>query len=402
MNALLKVMLASLLLCTHMQQARAQETTASTARPTDPPTAVASAAAPPEAASAVTAADESKTPGDSGAANKPAAATATADKKNVCDLCRWVDLQTASVGVRYMFIENSTHVVSNNHMQDNVVVRGRLKFDRAGDYSLNFGVTSGNNFALSWNNTGVGTGNFSAALALRHLFVSAKPAKGVEAQYGSIGFNRGESTEITSYDNDGYLTGGRIAVKRPQKLFFDEVAVTYAYVGDLAEPQAFNRFHRFDESNYHQFLVAKRINKRIAASADYTFQSGTETMREAVKVEAAELRAVDSLRVETYQRLDVKPDYGFAISGDKKINKLLALNGGYAQIDRDYGGLNGDRYGRGKHLFVIANVSLDRGFGITGFLTRGIANDFPVGNLTRFEMTVSYNLLRVLRRTRLF
>jgi len=43
----------------------------------------------------------------------------------------------------------------------------------------------------------------------------------VEIQYGGLYFDRGQSTEVTSYDYDGYLVGERITLNRPRNFYFD-------------------------------------------------------------------------------------------------------------------------------------------------------------------------------------
>ncbi len=321
--------------------------------------------------------------------------------KPECKLCRWLEVETATITARYRFIENSNSTVTNNQVQDSQAFKGRFKFDSQGKYSLNAGVASGNGFTSGWNNTGIGTGDLVTNLYLKQLYVSAKPIKNVEVQYGGLYFNRGESTEITSYDNDGYLMGQRVIVKRPQDLFFDEVSVTYAYLGDLGKSNINKRFFRLKESNYHQFLVGKKIGKRASVSVDYTFQAGTEVMREAVKMYVKELGIVDSLRVETYQRVDVKPDYGFAVGGEKLLFKRLTLSGGYARIDPNYGGLNGDRYGKGNRLLANSSFSITPEFTVSSFATRGLGNDYALGNRTRLELHFSYNLLKSLQKTSL-
>ena len=42
---------------------------------------------------------------------------------------------------------------------------------------------------------------------------------------------RGQSTEITTYDNDAYVTAGRVSVRRPREVFFDDISVSVGYVG---------------------------------------------------------------------------------------------------------------------------------------------------------------------------
>lgn len=334
--------------------------------------------------------------------SKTTAAAATPTKQDgdapQGGISRWIEFQTVTLSARYRFTENSRGLTTNNQLQHNEALKGRFKFDAAGRYSLHAGLFSGNNFTGSWNNTGIGTGNMASNLYLKQLFFSAQPIKGLEVQYGGLYVTRGESTEITSYDNDAYITGQRISVKRPKQLFFDEVSVTYAYLGDLTSPGINRRWRRLGQSNYHQFLVSKRLGKRAVASADYAFQSGVETLRQGIKLNTKEVRFVDLLRFENYQRLDVRPAYGFAVSGEKAVSKRLTIGGGYADIDPNYGGLNSDRFNRGKRLFASGTFALNPEFSVSAFATRGVANNFTVANRTRTDLIFSYNLLKALQR----
>lgn len=324
-------------------------------------------------------------------------------------LSRWFDLQTATISLRYHFRQNSQARATANQLQHNEAFKGRFKFDRAGRYSLNAGLFSGNHFIVSWNNLGVswddripGSERGVSNLYLKQLYFEARPVTGLELQYGGLYLLRGESTEVTSYDNDGYLVGQRLSVKRPKELFFDEVSVTYAYLGDLTRPNLTKRFHRLRQANYHQFLVSKQLGARAAVSADYTFQAGVETLREAIRFKTPELKVVDTVRFENYQRLDVKPDYGFALTGEKILFKRLTLNGGYASIDRNYGGLNADRLGSGKRVFLMTTWQLRPALSLASFVTSAVANSGPVSTQTRFEVIVSYNLLKGLQQVGLF
>lgn len=320
-----------------------------------------------------------------------------------CKTCRWFELQTATISTRYRSVENSQGVETNSQLQDNEAFKGRFKFDSKGNFSVNAGLFSGNNLTGGWNNTGLGTGKLFTNLYLKQLYFSAKPGPGIEFQYGGLYVERGENTEITTYDNDAYITGERVSVKRPKQFFFDQITVTYAYLGDLNTPSIFKRFSRLDQSNYHQFLVSKVIGKRAVASTDYTFQSGVETMRVAVRVNAKELRALDSVKFEMYRRLDVRRNGGFALSGEKSwFKKRLVAGGGYAQIDSAYGGLNGDRYNKGKRLFVYGNYQISPEFGVNTFWTHAVDNPYAISNHSRLDLIFSYNLLKTLQRTRLF
>lgn len=318
-------------------------------------------------------------------------------------LSRWIDLQTATLTARHRWIQNSSRDTIANQMQDRVELKGRFKFDNKGAYSLNAGVFTGNSFVNGFNDTGIGTGRTFTNLYLKQLYLSAKPINGVEVQFGGLYFHRGASTEITTYDNDGYLVGERLIIQRPKRFFLDEISATFAYVGDVSIPNINKRWHQLKRSNYHQFLASKGIGERALISADYTFESGTDTLREAVRVKTPEFRLLDSLRFELYQRVAPNSASGFAASVEKVlINKRLMLGGGYAQIDRDYGGLNADRFNRGRRFFFNGTYKISPEFSISTFYTRAFQNDFPIANRTRFELIFSYDLLKTLQQVGLF
>ena len=93
----------------------------------------------------------------------------------------------------------------------------------------------------SWNNTAIGTPNgYASNLFVKQLFGSAIPAKGIEIQAGGLGIVKGENSEITSYDNDGYIEGERVSIKRPRTFHVDELSVSVGYLGDskTVEPLA--------------------------------------------------------------------------------------------------------------------------------------------------------------------
>lgn len=313
-------------------------------------------------------------------------------------LDRWVELQAATVGFRFRHVTNSAGVTTTRQLQHQEAIKGRFKFDAAGRYSLHVGVFSGDSFSGSWSNTGAGTGHPSGKLRLKQIYFAAEPFKGVEEQYGSLYVARGENTEITTYDNDAYITGQRLSFRRAPQLFFDEVTITYAYLGDVNAPSFFRRWRRLSQSNYHQFLVVKKLGQRAAVSADYTFHNGAETLHQAAKVNAGELRIVDSVRFENYQRLDVRPNYGFAVSAEKKLSKRLSLGGGYADIDSAYGGLNADRFNKGKRVFASGSFALTPELGVSAFGAKGVSDAYTTSNQTRLDVIVSYDILKAVRR----
>lgn len=316
-------------------------------------------------------------------------------------LLPWIEVQSVKVGTRYNFIASDLGVVSKNHQQHKESFAFRIRFDREGKYSLNFGGGSGSSFSSSWDGMGIGS-DASSNLNFRELFLQLKPMKGLELQYGGITPARGVSTEITTYDNDAYLVGARVSIKRPSEFFFDELSGALAYLGDLNEPDVFHRVDRFDQANYHQILASKKIGNRAVISGDYASLSGVAVLHQAVQVKTPEIKALDSIRFENYQRIDGDRGCGFALQGDRKIAKWLQLGGGFASIDRNYGGLNADRFNKGKRIFATAKVDIVEGLSGELFVQKALANDYSIPNDVRFDAALTYDLLPALRKSGVF
>jgi hypothetical protein len=264
-------------------------------------------------------------------------------------------------------------------------------------------------------------------LFLRQLYFEAKPVDGLSFQYGSLGIEKGVNTEATTFDDDGYVTGGRVSIKRPDKLWFDEASVTYAYLGDITTPNFFRRMDRMKQSNYHQFLLRKSFGKRVDVSTDYTFVNGTDTMHEGIKLNVKETKVLDSVLFEAYQRLTefqipghlYQKGNGFAIQGEKKLFNRLTLGGGYADIDRDYTvynpdrlfhlfgfAINGDQTGLSKRVIGKVNYQLTPDFSVSMFATKMIDGNPDtnryIWNKSAFNVAVTYDLLKGLRKMGLF
>jgi hypothetical protein len=316
------------------------------------------------------------------------------------EIKRWFDLEALTASTRYRYIE-SNGGTSVSAQQYQVFARARFKFDPKGKYSVVGVIATGNNIGGGWNNTGWGTGDVQAEFYVKQLYFEAKPIKPLAIQFGGIAPNNGENTEITGYDNDVYLMGERVSVRDAKRFYFDEISATNAFIGDPTRPNVFRRFKRLDESNYHQFLVRKNIGKRASFSADYTFDSGADTLRQAVKLNVPELKVVDSVRFENYERLDPRPGYGFGLTGEKKVTPKFSLIGGVTKISHTV--LNGDRYPRGTRVYLGGTYKITREFSINPIIIQGVGPlASPLIPRTRFEIVASYNFLEALRHYRVF
>jgi hypothetical protein len=315
-------------------------------------------------------------------------------------LHRWLDLQAASIGTHYLFAKNGLGVTTANRQQYQVALVGRFKFDAKGRFSINAGLYTGANFIAGSNNTGFGDGRAQSNLYLKHLYLSARPLDGVEIQYGGLNIWHDESTDITGYAYDGYIAGERISIQRPRNLFFDDISIGFGYVGDLTTPSVATRLHRLAQSNFHRFILKKNIGERTWTSVDYTFQSGIQTWREAIRMRATELRVIDTFHAEIYEISGLHSGSGFAAYGEKTILPKFIAGGGYTDIDRLI--LNSDRYGRGKRLFLTTKIPINKAFSVVMFATQATTHAPTNAPQQRIDIGLFYNMLYHLRKTGLF
>jgi len=308
-----------------------------------------------------------------------------------------VDVDQLNLLTRYRFVEADNTDTVFNQQQWRFELRTRFKFDKKGRYSVNGTVFTGPGFTNGWANLGPGTGQGQTNLFVKHLFFDAKPTKKVEVQVGGININNGENSEVTAFDLDNYIMGERIIVRAPKTFFFDELSATNASINDLTHPSVFGRFHRLNESNYHQFLVRKQITKEVGFSTDYTFASGTDTLHEAVRLHPKDF-FFNTLLFDTYQRISPYPDYGLDLFAEKVINHRVTINGGFARIDERLV-LNGDKFPPGKRLYATAIFKLRHDLTFSPVFVHAVGDlPTPTTHRTRFELILNWNILETLHR----
>jgi hypothetical protein len=260
-----------------------------------------------------------------------------------------LELQSVTFGLRYRMLENQLGSRSQNWSDHHQGLKLRLRLDRAARYSLTASAFNGDSFQASWNLRGVRDGQSSNRVFLKQLYVTGKPFDGLEFQYGGLAFVRGESSEITSYDNDGYLMGQRLALS--PKRVVDELTVTAGYLGDFRDPSVTRRLHRLSEINYGQVLVAKELTDRVTATADYTVDDGERTLRQGVTIRPSGW--LDLVRLEAYERLSGERGAGGAITVEQPFGRTR-LAASFAAVDDHYRPVNGDRYGRGRRFSLTS------------------------------------------------
>ncbi|MEP7365543.1 MAG: hypothetical protein ABI972_19995 [Acidobacteriota bacterium] len=310
---------------------------------------------------------------------------------------------------RYRYIESSADVVTSNDVQYKEAFRARFNADAKKRYTLHVGFFSGSSFTSTWNYTGLGINDADYHnYHVKQLFVAAAPVAGLELQAGGLYIIRGESTDQTSYDEDGYLVGERVSLRRPKQLYLDELSVTRAALGGpdaqgrwgtSSTPSLFDRWDGLGHQQYTQLLAAKRFTPIVATSVDYTRASGVDTVRAAVSLRFKPHALLSSVRGELYRRVNGVTAGGFAVTVEKTAAKGLRLQGGYATIDERYGNLNADRTQRGKRLFATANIVIRGALSASLFATRAFDSPFAVSNRTRFDAVIQYDVLAALRST---
>jgi hypothetical protein len=305
---------------------------------------------------------------------------------------RWVDVYQAALRTRYRYLETSEGLTLANQLQTAMSLTADVKVDPQGRYRLQTFTSTGDTFTSGWSTTGIGTGDPEFRVFVKRFYFTARPVDALEAQVGGLDIVRGESTEATTYDNDGYLTGERLIVRHPKLFFVDLIAVTRAYLGDLFSPNVFPRLQHLDRANYYQVLVQRRLGARAAFSTDYTNHSESDTFRAAVSVRTAETRVADHVRLEVYRRLPPNGDAGFTLIGDRQLGSRIRLTGGYGSIDEGVGALNGDQFGVGRHIIASVNVSLGRAFSAAGVLTQAVANSVPTRTGTRVVVGLTWDV----------
>ncbi|MEP6848249.1 MAG: hypothetical protein ABI999_05285 [Acidobacteriota bacterium] len=315
-------------------------------------------------------------------------------------IARWFDIEQLTAATRYHFIENDNKTKGANNFQYQFIGKFRFKFDKKGKYSIDTNLATGPSFISFWNASGWGTGAQVREFNLRQLYFDAKPYKAVEVQFGGLAVNFGDNTEAITYDNDNYITGARVQIRAPKKVYFDEISLTTATLADINRPDIFHRMRHLDVQNYRQFLVRKQVNKVVSITGDYTFESGIDTFHQAIKIKLPPRKLIDTFLFENYERVDPDRSYGFNIFGEKKLNKIFTTSGGFADIH--IRAFNGDRFPPGKRFYFTGQAKLLPEITLMLQLTQAVGPIGPNIARSRVDFTVTYNILASLKRTKLF
>lgn len=320
---------------------------------------------------------------------------------------RWIDLQNVHLSSRFRWVEASDGGLTSSTHQWQPNVRARFLLDATAKYSVHVGVFGGNQFVSSWNNTGGGMGRVTHDVNVKQLFVVAAPLESFELQLGGLYPTRGENTEITSYDNDGYIVGERVTLRPPAGLV-SQIAGTVGHIGDYRTPNVFARLDSLGDVNYGQVLVALRLGRRVNMSADYTYQDERSIIREGISVRTPEgASPLTAIRFDAYQRVSDITGQGFNVSGDLRLTPALTVTAGVAHVDQFYAipgyvSPNADRFERGTRFYSQANYTLTRDLSVGWFHGEAFNVDYPIPNEHRWEVLVTINPTATLKAHRVF
>lgn len=332
-----------------------------------------------------------------GSAAPDAAAQSPAGAAAPPPIRRWVDVQQLQLSSRFRWVKNGEGRVTSSTLQWQPQIRARFLVDPEARVSVHVGAFGGSSFTSGWNNTGGGIGEFGGAFHVKQLYLNVAPGRGVQLQAGSLYLLRGENTEITSYDNDGFIEGERIAWS-PSRGPITDIAITAGFLGDLSQPDAFHRIHRLGDWNYGQALVAWRMGARLTASADYTYDNGRDVLRQGITLRLPDrVKLLRAIKVDAYQRVSPNADAGFDAAADVQPLKALRITAGVETIDRAYGSLNADRYLTGTHAYMLGTYRLTRDLSAGWFHEEALGHHAGLPIAHRFEVFVTLNPTERLR-----
>lgn len=190
-----------------------------------------------------------------------------------------VTLVDGRTAVRYLLNQNSSGVATINTMQDLIVFDVIIHFfkDKA---RLELQGGTGGSFAISWDNSGIGTPDKIAKdFNLRRVALTVSATKQIDLTVGSMAPEYGAGTENTTFDNDAYIMGYRAKAK----IVGGTLVVTGGFVGDYKNPNVFNRFERMDDFNFVQAMYTRAIADAIQGSIEYNRLDNVDFVRGAVK-----------------------------------------------------------------------------------------------------------------------
>ena len=296
-------------------------------------------------------------------------------------LARWIDLQNATLNTRYRFIDSSEGLITTNQLQHRETLRARLKFDAPGRYALNFGVSTGFDSPAGGTTRASGWATGRTRSRSGSCTSQLNPSPESKGSTGACTSSKGESTEITTYDDDGYVIGERVSVRRPRQFFFDEMSATVGYFSSAPEEIGVSKRVKYlnDHPNYGHFLVDKKLGTRGGVSADFTSagRGANLASRDERQYERTARSRLDSLReLQAHER---QP--GLWVCGD-------GHQGGHSRKSASTGAMPASIsstaastptvFTSGNRVFVMATYVISPRFTASAFITQGGRQRFPL------------------------
>ncbi len=232
-----------------------------------------------------------------------------------------IKLNDGRLGVRYRMQTDADGNTKFDTVQDLAVMDVTVSFFH--DFvRLDFQGSTGASFDGSWNNSGIGKGDAGFALNLRRLSMTLNPTKGLGFSLGSMAPVYGAGSENSYLDSDGYITGYRARVTIDK----GDLVVTGGFLGDLKDPNVFNRLDSLNDFNYLQAVFTQAIAGIAKASIEFDHMSEQNYVRGAVKFDVTKwTHFLDSVTLEDMVRVSVEdPANILAAKLTKKFKNVFA------------------------------------------------------------------------------
>jgi hypothetical protein len=308
------------------------------------------------------------------------------------DVSRRVDITAGAVAVRFRSLDYGGGSAPTRQIQSTEAIRAVVYLDHRARLGVAGSVATGRGFNGGWNPTGLGTGAPSYDLSPKQLFVTARPTERISIDAGGLYLARGDSTEATSYDNDGYIVGERLTFHHAFGNAVDSVIVTAGHLGDFDQANVFKRLGRIADTNYGQLIVTKRVG-HLSMSGQYSFERDRHIARAAVVSPIAWTRLMEQLRAEMYVRFSPVPAYGYALMIQRHATTRLMVSGGLARIDGLYGSSNGDFFASGTRSFAAASLRLSGGLSVSAQAARRLDHESVETPRIRVDIALAYDVL---------
>ncbi len=304
----------------------------------------------------------------------------------------------AETGFRVRYLDEGPHRVTQRDLHYKYT--GRLTARLTGQLYLRLRAETGNAFNSDHDYTSLGLGKESHAFNLKNAFLFWRPTDRVELQAGGIDYEPGAGTQATYADNDGWLEGYRVILKRPGvPASPDKVSLTAGYIGDFSQPNFWSRTDRLRQFNYFQILAQKALGEATSASVETSGLSGVPYFRCGLKHGFSAQGLIDQVTIESIIRTAHDPTFGWSSTASRRIDvhgkRRLSVT--YSDIPSSMfarRGIqllqNGDAMGLGKRLGATLSVLLTSNWDLAVFASRRLDATPSVRN--RLQIAVRYQL----------